>query len=404
MKVLSDNQRKAINKLNKFKVGALFMDTGEGKTRTIVELVNSVSNIDFILYIAPYTSINTPFGIKSVIDEVDKWGGFNSPVEYAGIESIGMSDRIYFNIMSKLSSFHNPFIIVDESIKMKNFDAIRTKRVIELSKYAEYKLIANATPITRNILDIWCQMYFLSPKILNMSLSEFENTFCEKTKITKIIGKKINEKTFVSGFANIDYLYSIIGHYVYECDSDNKNEIINNDIFFSIDNKSEYYTLKEKYLDNEMLLWKNNNIFMEMTQKMQHSYCLSEEKTEKVRTIIKDLDKKRTIIYCKYIDSQNHCKKLFPESLVLSYQKNSLSLNLQYDYDNTIFWDKIWDYYLVKQAKGRTNRIGRDKPVRYIGTTGNVGLESLIDKNIDTKTSMADYVRKVSYSQLIKDL
>ncbi len=404
MKVLSDNQRKAINKLNKFKVGALFMDTGEGKTRTIVELVNSVSNIDFILYIAPYTSINTPFGIKSVIDEVDKWGGFNFPVEYVGIESIGMSDRIYFNIMSKLSSFHNPFIIVDESIKMKNFDAIRTKRVIGLSKYAEYKLIANATPITRNILDIWCQMYFLSPKILNMSLSEFENTFCEKTKITKIIGNKINEKTFVSGFANIDYLYSIIGHYVYECDSDNKNEIINNDISFSIDNKSEYYRLKEKYLDNEMLLWRNNNIFMEMTQKMQHSYCLSEEKTEKVRAIIKALDKKRTIIYCKYIDSQNHCKKLFPESLVLSYQKNALSLNLQYDYDNTIFWDKIWDYYLVKQAKGRTNRIGRDKPVRYIATTGNVGLESLIDKNIDTKTSMADYVRKVSYSQLIKDL
>ncbi len=404
MKVLSDNQRKAINKLNKFKVGALFMDTGEGKTRTIVELVNSVSNIDFILYIAPYSSINTPFGIKSVINEVDKWEGFNAPVEYAGIESIGMSDRIYLNIMSKLSSCHNPFIIVDESIKMKNFDAIRTKRVIELSKYAEYKLIANATPITRNILDIWCQMYFLSPKILNMSLSEFENTFCEKTKITKIIGKNINEKTFVSGFANIDYLYSIIGHYVYECDSDNKNEIINNDISFSIDNKSEYYTLKEKYLDNEMLLWKNNNIFMEMTQKMQHSYCLSEEKTEKVRTIIKDLDKKRTIIYCKYIDSQNHCKKLFPESLVLSYQKNALSLNLQYDYDNTIFWDKIWDYYLVKQAKGRTNRIGRDKPVRYIGTTGNVGLESLIDKNIDTKTSMADYVRKVSYSQLNQDL
>ena len=88
----------------------------------------------------------------------------------------------------------------------------------------------------------------------------------------------------------------------------------------------------------------------------------------------------------------------------MSYQKNALTLNLQYDYDNTIFWDKIWDYYLVKQAKGRTNRIGRDKPVRYIGTTGNVGLESLIDKNIDTKTSMADYVRKVSYSQLNQDL
>lgn len=404
MNPLLDKQIGAISKLQKYKVGALFMGTGAGKTRTLVELVNSVSCIDRVFYIAPYSAINPPVGVSSIIDEVNKWNGFNAPVEYIGVESIGMSDRIYLNILSIIKSCLNPFIIVDESIKIKNWGAKRTQRLLEIGRLVEYKLIANATPIARNILDMWCQMEFLSPKILKMPLAQFENTFCEKTKITKIIGNKRQEREFVSGFANIDYLYSIIGHYVYECDLDLNIVEKPDTVSFSIDNSEEYYRLKEKYLDNEMLLFLNNNIFIEMTQKMQHSYSCSEDKIDKVRTRLKPLDEKRTAIYCKYIDSQELCRKLFPKALILSYQKNALSINLQYDYDNMLFWEKIWDYYLVKQAKGRINRIGRVDSINYISTTGDVGLEKLIDSNIYKKTSMSDYLKKVSFEQLKNDL
>lgn len=404
MKALLGDQKNAINKLLKYKVGALFMDTGTGKTRIIIELVNSVPDIDLVLYIAPYGAINTPNEIPSVIDEVNKWGGFHAPVEYVGVESIGMSDRVYLELISKLSNSRNPFIVIDESIKIKNWEAKRTKRVLYLSECAEYKLIANATPITRNILDVWAQMEFLSPKILNMKLSQFENIFCEKTRLTKIIGRIKKEKEFISGYANIDYLYSIIGHYVYECELNNHIEEHEEVLQFQIDNSDEYYRLKEKYLDDEMLLWKNNNIFIEMTQKMQHAYCQSADKIRAVQEKIKRLNPKRTVIYCKYIDSQEICKSLFKNSLILSYQKNALSLNLQHDYDNIIFWDKIWDYNLVKQAKGRINRTGRTNPVTYITVTGNVGLESLIDENIKNKKSMADYIKNVSYAQLKQDL
>lgn len=404
MIALLDSQTNAIAKLQKYKVGALFMDTGTGKTRTMLELVNSVSGVDLVLYVAPYSAIHPPVGVSSIIDEVNKWGGFNAPVEFIGVESIGQSDRIYLNILSLLSSSSNPFLVVDESIKIKNFSAKRTKRLLNLSEIAEYKLIANATPITRNILDVWAQMEFLSPKILKMHLAQFENTFCEKTKLTKIVGNKHLQKEFVSGYANIDYLYSLIGHFVYECDLDIDVEESYSDISFKVDNTDEYYRLKEKYLDDETLLWKSNNIFLEMTQKMQHSYCLSEHKIEQVRGELNTLDVKRTAIYCKYIDSQHLCKDLFPKSLILSYQKNALSLNLQDDYDNLVFWDKIWDYYLVKQAKGRIKRGERKEQIRYIATTGNVGLEKMIDDNIAKKIGMVEYIRKVSIEQLRESL
>lgn len=406
MKALLDSQISAKEKLQKYKVGALFMDTGTGKTRVLIELVNSINDADLVVYIAPFSAINPPNGVASIIDEVDKWGGFNCEIKYIGAESIGSSDRVYLNVIRMLESSRKPVIIVDESIKIANFNAKRTKRILDLSKSVEYKLIANATPLTRDLLNVWSQIKFLSPKILNMSLAEFENTFCIKTKVTKIKGKNITEKEFISGYANIDYLYSLIGHYVYECDLINDIEEIIKPISFYLtdDELTEYNGLKAKYLDNEFLIFKNNNIFLEMTQKMQHLYSCSESKKNEVDKLLKSLNPKRTVIYCKYIDSQEFCKKNYPDCLILSYQKNATSINLQYDFDNIIFWEKVWDYYLVKQAKGRINRVGRKDPINYFNLTANVGLDSLIDKNLDKKISMVEYIKKISLEQLKKEL
>lgn len=288
MKLLN-NQQEAFDKLLEFKVGALFMEAGVGKTRVALELVNSVKNIDLVFWVAPLKTITS----GNVTDEVAKWGGFNSDVCYYGIESIQASDRIYLELRSKIEKAKNPFIICDESIKIKNFDAKRTKRLIDLANFCQYRLILNGTPLSRNLLDLWSQMEFLSPKILRMSLVEFKNTFCDYTTVTKRFGGyKQYTKEYITGYENIDYLYSLIHHYIYECDLNLEVKQSYRDISYSIDEESmkEYTYLKEKYLDDEMLQWKNNNIFLEMTQKMQHSYCCTEEKFEVLEDIFKNED------------------------------------------------------------------------------------------------------------------
>lgn len=45
---------------------------------------------------------------------------------------------------------HKTFIVCDESLKIKNWDAKRTKRIVQLGSYTEYKLILNGTPLSRN--------------------------------------------------------------------------------------------------------------------------------------------------------------------------------------------------------------------------------------------------------------
>ena len=53
---LLDHQRKAVDKLKKLKVGALFMEQGTGKTRTALELINIRLNkwkITHVIWLCP---------------------------------------------------------------------------------------------------------------------------------------------------------------------------------------------------------------------------------------------------------------------------------------------------------------------------------------------------------------
>ena len=398
MKSLSLDQNKAKNHLEGWKVGALFMEAGTGKTRVALEIVNG-SPCDAVVWIGPLRTI------QNTKDEVVKWGGFRMPVFYCGIESIQASDRIYMNLLEEIMMFENPFVVVDESLKIKNAEAKRTKRLLHIGEMVEYKLILNGTPMSRNLMDMWSQMQFLSPLILNMTHGQFKDTFCEYTRITKKTGYRKYTREFVTGFDNVDYLYSLIKDYVFQCDLHLNVKQNYHSFYYELepDEIEVYKGIKDEFLSYELMdIW-NNNIFMAMTQKMQHSYCCSPNKVDAVREILKQVPEEKTIIFCKYIDSRELCEKCFPKAKVLSYQKEALGLNLQ-EYNNTIYFDKVWDYALMTQSSRRTYRKGQEYDCVYYDLTGNVGLETLIDRNISKKVSMTEYFKKVTKEQLLKDL
>jgi len=403
--ILLPDQIKAERHLTAWRVGALFMEAGTGKTRVAVNLVNS-TDADSVFWIGPLQTIQFHPLRPTVRDEVAKWGGFRAPVVYTGIESIQASGRIYLNLREQVEAARNPFIVVDESLKIKNAEAIRTKRMLDLGTLASYKLILNGTPITRNLLDLYPQMQFLSPAILNMSLPQFKDTFCEYKKVTKFLGgRRGYTKEFITGYENIDYLYSLIRHYVFECDLSLQVKQLYNTIEYNLsdDDKEEYDRVKEKYLDDEMLQWKNNNIFLEMTQKMQHSYCCTPDKLVKLDELFKTVDESRTIIFCKYISSREECARRYPKATVLSYQKEAFGLNMQH-LCNTVYFDKNWDYALRVQSGRRTFRTGQEYDCRYWDLTGDVGLESLIDRNISKKVGMAEYFKGKTKGEILKEL
>ena len=404
--ILLPQQTSALSKMSQWKVGALFMKMGTGKTRVAVELVNQVPDLDLVVWVGPLRSIK-PIDktLPSIKDEINKWGGFNAKeIIFVGVESIGQSDRTYLKTLGKVMRTLNTFLVVDESIKIKNFDAKRTQRLLEISKVCEFKLILNGEPITKDLLDLWPQINFLDPQILNMNLAEFKNTFCKYTTVTKRFnGYKEYSKTFITGYENIDYLYSLIGQYVFECDLQlNIQQVFEEKNYRLSEEEIERYTaLKEKYLDDKVLMAMNNNIFLELTMKMQHEYCCSEEKFEVVKDWI--LDEAKTIIFCKYIASADECRKQFPKATVLNYKTGSLSLNLQ-DKPYTVYFDQTFDWGDVVQSQHRNYRTGAEQDCRYLRLIGNVGLENLIFDNNKKKLGISEYLKKISREQLKKVL
>ena len=49
----SNVQQRAINKLNRLKVGALFMEMGTGKTKVALDLMAYKKKADYLLWICP---------------------------------------------------------------------------------------------------------------------------------------------------------------------------------------------------------------------------------------------------------------------------------------------------------------------------------------------------------------
>ena len=380
------------------------MEAGTGKTRVAVEIVRR-SPCDACFWIGPLNTIRTRFGMASVPDEVEKWGGMGIPTIYTGIESLQASDRIWLELLDSVQACRNPFVVVDESLKIKNAEAKRTKRLLRLGELVQYKLILNGTPLSRNLMDLWAQMQFLSPLILNMTANQYKDTFCEYTKVTKQIGRKWYSKEFITGYENVDYLYSLIRQYVFKCDLNLNISQNYQTVRYVVDDESldKYNELKSFYLSDETLEWKNNNIFIEMTQKMQHAYCCSPSKVEAVREILKSVPENQCLIFCKYVDSRTLCEKEFSQAMVLSYQKDALGLNLQ-QYRYTIYFDKIWDYALRIQSGHRTFRTGQEYDCLYWDLTGDVGLESMIDRNIKKKIGLTEYFKMKTKKEIAKEL
>lgn len=81
-------------------------------------------------------------------------------------------------IIRRFMQLHTVFMAVDESSRIKNNSAKRTKACLSLGRLAKYRRIATGTPITQSPLDLYSQLNFLDPSILGFSsYYSFRNHF-----------------------------------------------------------------------------------------------------------------------------------------------------------------------------------------------------------------------------------
>ena len=397
---MTNNQQLAYDKFKKLKVGACFMKMGTGKTRVALELVK-YNSVDFLLYI-------TPFSTKANIqNEFLKWG-INCEYEIVGYETIQSSDVTFTRLLKQLDN-KKAFIIADESIFIKNEETKRFRRLLQLRDKCEYALILNGTPITKNEFDLYNQMYFLSPLIINMNKQQFLNVFFKKITY-KRRGEK--ERSFYKfSEVNAELLNKMIKPYVFQCDLDfNKNE---NSTYYYIPYMTEnlYYETKENKLQ-EYLKYGCSQSIINMLTSLNVIASTYSEKNNAVINYIKD---KQVIVYCtflkeiEYISSKCECFVITGKTknreeiieqfknnnkpLLMTYGVGSYSLNLQFC--NEIVYSSInFDYANIVQSQYRIKRLGQEKDISYTYFLTDLGISKMVLENLKRKQTLENLVKE----------
>lgn len=102
-------------------------------------------------------------------------------------------------------------IFADESSRIRNPKAIRTKIALELSQGAAVRAILTGTPIAKGMENLWAQMQFLSPDILHCrTFPQFRALYC-KTKL--IPGKR--GAMMITGYQRVEELMGLIKPHVF---------------------------------------------------------------------------------------------------------------------------------------------------------------------------------------------
>lgn len=154
---LLPHQKEAVEKLSKIKVGALFMEQGTGKTIATLELSRirlEAEKIDRVVWLCPCSAkgnIKREI-IKHCPDEM--LGIFT----VCGIETLSSSVRANSYLLGLVQE-KRCFLVVDESLLVKNPKAYRTERITTLAEKCPYRIILNGTPISRNEADLYAQFY-----------------------------------------------------------------------------------------------------------------------------------------------------------------------------------------------------------------------------------------------------
>ncbi len=433
---LKKHQIKAVEKLRKIKVSAFFMEMGTGKTRTALEIANirlGKERISHIIWLCPCS-------VKENLrrDIIKHTGSEQSDlITICGIETLSTSIK-WNSYLLNLTEKYDCYLIVDESSKVKNPKAKRTQNIIRLAEKCKYKSILNGTPITRNEVDLYSQMYILDWRILGYkSFWSFAANHLE-----------YDDNGRVRKCLNTDYLAEKIVPYSYqvkkdECldlpsktydtvyynltkNQDNHYQNVADSLLFSLD-ELESYTIYRFFTALQLVI---SGYYVDTSNEDEHGeihlqkrkFFKNTEDNPRMQCLLDTIDgiSEKVIIFCKYTDEIKEITSIlnnkYGEGTAVSYygelnqkkrQENldifmdksqfliankscaGFGLNLQFcSYE--IFYSNDFDYGTRAQAEDRVHRIGQNKNVHIIDICASYTLDERIIKCLNKKEDLLE--------------
>lgn len=153
----------AIEKLRGLKVGALYVERQEGKLRLICRLLDdrlSTGRVERALWLCTRRRVERiERGLMRYLPDL------RERVEICGLETLSHNLNRFLEQLEACTRTRT-MLVIDNGLLIKNPEALRTKRVIELSGRCAYRLLVSDVPLARRASDMFSQWYALDWRIL----------------------------------------------------------------------------------------------------------------------------------------------------------------------------------------------------------------------------------------------
>ena len=434
---LLPHQKDAVKKLIGLKVGALFAEQGTGKTIITLEIARlryEAGKINKIIWLCPCSAkqnIKREI-IKQAPDEL------LSIVTICGIETLSTCVKAISYLM-QLSVKSKCFLVVDESLLIKNPKALRTENILKISQNCPYRMILNGTPISRNEADLYSQFYLLDWRILGYksywSFSANHIEYDEHGKMRRVL--------------NTDVLAKKISPYTFQIRKDECMELpgkhYHTEFFYMTQEQAAEYDRVADILLENVDEWKSETIYRLFsglqavisgkrlifnknashfeTEEMFQNPC-DNPRISRLLDIVPD---RKTIIFCNYESEISQLCEILPDSVrfdgnvpqkkrdnaLLEFARNKkylianrncagYSLNLQFCH-TVIYMSNSWDLGTRVQSEDRVHRYGQESEVEIY----DICAENTIDKKIisclNGKENLLDSLKEEIKHENIKD-
>jgi len=110
---------------------------------------------------------------------------------------------------------YKTLMAVDESTSIKTPSAARTKNILAVGMYAQYKRIMTGSPVTKSPLDLYSQCNFLDSELLgHESFYSFRSRYANMSTIN-VNGRQVNIVRPVDSYRNLHELSDVVSKFSY---------------------------------------------------------------------------------------------------------------------------------------------------------------------------------------------
>lgn len=452
---LREHQKEALQFAHNREFVGLFMDPGTGKTKTALEKMAALfkaRQIEVALVFAPNGVHNQwleeqavehcpiPYrGIAWVSNRSKRWKDetlytlkkTDSLIIIAmNWEALTTKDGL--NFCKWLVKRKKVGIFADESSRIRNPRAIRTKVALDLAPQAVYRMIMTGTPIAKGMENLWAQMQFLSPEILDCrTFAHFRHLYC---KVRPLPGRR--GVVIIEGYQRVNELMGLINPHVFvkrkeECLDLPAKIPQKSPVPMTAEQEKAYTTMREQLIvqlseletvtvahlisaraklrqiaigfildQNRKATPLPSNRWERALEHLDEApgktilwtsfrWCLSEWE---------ELLKKNKIGYVRYLKGDNDAIRLWKRDPGIKVflgnpHSGGIGLNLA-EADTMIYFNNVDDAEVRWQSEDRAHRIGQTKHLTIIDLFSPKTVEVKIQKAQLTKEMLADIVMR----------